>query len=146
MSSPKSENVLHVKLGPSRRLALALLLMHGGAAGLIPTLPMAPWVSLMIAGAVSLSLAYGLATRALLRSPHALVQLVWEPDGRWTLLCANGSALEGTLIPEVCYVLPQVVVLGFRTARGRRSALVLPDAVDPVTFRRLRARLAAMRL
>ena len=146
MSSPKSENLLHVKLGPSRRLALALLLMHGGAAALIPTLPMPPWMSLLIAAVVAGSLAHGLATRALLRSRHALVQLVWEPDGRWTLLSANRATLEGALISEACYVLPQLVVLGFRTPKGRRSVLVLPDAVDPVTFRRLRARLVSQRL
>jgi hypothetical protein len=140
VSSEGSGKGLHVKLRPSRRLALALLFIHGGALALLPTVAAPPWLTLVFAFGVVASLVHALRKYALLRDKHAVVHVVWEAEGHWTLLYADGTAHAAELLPGA-YVHPQLVVLNFRTETGKRSVVLLRDSVDAATLRRLRARL-----
>jgi hypothetical protein len=144
VSSEESGKGLHIKLRPSRWLALALLFVHGGALGLLPAVVLPPWVALVLACAVLGSMMHSLNTYALLRSKRSVVHVIWEEEGHWTLLQGDGTAHAAELSPAA-YVHPQVVILNFRSEGGRRSVIMLRDSVDPTTLRRLRARLATLR-
>jgi hypothetical protein len=144
VSSEGSGKGLHIKLRPSRLLALTLLVMHGGALALLPAVALPLWLALAVGFAVVGSMVHTLNTYALLRSKRSVVHLIWEDEDRWTLLQAGGTTHEGDLRPGG-YVHPQLVVLNFRTDAGRRAVVLLRDSVDPTTFRRLRARLATRR-
>ncbi|MGE0080618.1 MAG: protein YgfX [Thiohalomonadaceae bacterium] len=66
---------------------------------------------------------------------------MWRPEGDWHLTSADGMSGEATLAPE-CYVSPYAVVLRFQGTAGRvRTLVILADALDADTLRRLRVRL-----
>jgi hypothetical protein len=62
------------------------------------------------------------------------------PDGRWRLLRCDGRSLEGWLSP-VSYVSSSVVILNIRYGWRRHSLVILPDAMDGQSLRRLRVHL-----
>lgn len=75
--------------------------------------------------------------------PHCLV---WEADGDWQLLFADGNEYRGQLHRD-SYVSTLLVALRFRLEQGGyRSVVILPDMLDPQSFRRLRVRLYQARL
>jgi toxin CptA len=116
--------------------------MHAGALAVIPPLGLPLWAALAISLAVVLSLVHTLNTHALLRSDVAIVQIAVDADDQWSLLTLRGDNLRARLSPAT-YLHPRLVILTFRLDRGwkTRSVVVLPDSVDPTTFRRLRLRL-----
>jgi toxin CptA len=120
--------------------------MHGGALLLIPPLKLPAWLALLLSTAVVVSLTYTLTTHALLSSRRAIVQLIWDAEGKWTLLTLKGERLEAQLLP-ITYLHPRLVILNFRLGKPweRRAVMLLPDSVDADTFRRLRVRLALTR-
>jgi toxin CptA len=124
-------------------LALVLLFMHGGALLVIPPLRLPVWLALLLSVAVIASLTYTLTTHALLVSRRAIVQLIWDAEGKWTLLTLKGERLTAQLQPTT-YLHPHLVILNFRLGKlwERRAVVLLPDSVDADTFRRLRVRLA----
>lgn len=138
MSSHAYAAPLSIRPEPSRYLGAALILMHAGAAltSLLTALPLWLRVVLVIAVAVSLFRAWRthLGTRR-------IVAAVWRPEGEWHLTTADGKRITATLAPE-CYVSPYAVVLRFKDVAGRvRTLVLLPDALDADTLRRLRVRL-----
>jgi hypothetical protein len=143
VSSEGSGKGLQIRLRPSRWLALLLLVMHGGALALLPTAAMPPWLAFALAFAVVGSLFHTLTTYALLRSKRSVVHVIWEDEQHWTLLYRDGTAHAAELAPGL-FVHPHAVLLNFRTERGKRSVVMLPDSVDPATYRQLRARLATL--
>jgi toxin CptA len=146
MSSNGSDSTLHIRLRPSRVLALVLLFMHGGAMAVMVPAGLSPWLTLLISAGIVTSLVHTLKAHALLRARNAVVQLVWDAEGEWTLLTAAGQSFKARLLPTT-YLHPHVVILNFRRDHrwGSRAVVVLPDAVDADTFRRLRVRLATHR-
>lgn len=140
MSSPKYAAPLRLKPRPSARLAALLLLAHGAALIILPTLALPVWLIAGLAGGVIANFYLTFTTHVLRRGKRALVQLVWEEDGRWTLTTGNGEDIEARLLPG-SYVHPWLVILNFACGRRKRSAVLFPDALDPDTFRRLLVRL-----
>lgn len=73
-------------------------------------------------------------------------RLVWEADGEWQLIYADGNVSTGQLRPD-SYVSTLLVVLCFRLQSGGSSSVaILPDMLDPQSMRRLRVRLFQARL
>ncbi|RMD71251.1 MAG: hypothetical protein D6819_02210 [Gammaproteobacteria bacterium] len=140
MSSRGSER-LHLRLRPSRLLALVLLLLHGGALLALAPLPWPPWLVLLVSAGVIASLFHSLRRYALLLDPASVVELLWEEDGSWHLLTAQGEEVRARLAGAASYA--HLVVLSFRLeGDGGRAVVILPDALDVQSFRRLRMHLS----
>ncbi len=121
-------------------LLLYLLLIHALALTvLVLPIDFSWFLKLAIALAVIISLGWQLRRRPPRR-------LVWETDGDWQLLLADGKEVTGQLCPD-SYVSVLLVILRFRLEQsGRATLVILPDTLDPRTFRRLRVRLFQTRL
>ena len=70
--------------------------------------------------------------------------LTWEEACEWVLELRDGTQYETQLLPS-SYVSPWLVVLNFDKTTYSKIRLVtlFRDALDPESFRRLRARLGA---
>jgi toxin CptA len=132
-------DTLRVRLVPSRGLALAVVAAHlaaavGAAAGL-------PLVAAAVAGAglaVSLLHYWRWATQ---RSPQSVATLELAADGRLAV-AGPGQASRPAQLRYAAVPTGWLAILIARDDAGcSRSALVLPDALDPETFRRLRVAL-----
>lgn len=121
---------------------MLLVLMHAGALGLTFMLPL-PWAValwLMIVASLGWSL-----SRALLKR-GAIVELIEEVAGEWTLCDAAGNTMGVRLLPG-SYLHPQLVVLNFARLdkRWRRyRVVILGDMLNADSFRHLRVRLRAV--
>ena len=79
---------------------------------------------------------------ASLASPQAMIALRYDASGALHVQSGNGTWHSATLLGSSC-VTPWCTVLNLRLAGKRcsRSMVIVPDAVDAQTFRRLRVRL-----
>jgi toxin CptA len=128
---------LQVELRPSRMLATAVALGHLAAlAAAVTGLP-APAAAL-VAGGLALSAAYHLRV-ATHRSSRAVAGLAFRADGSLAVAGPTGAWLQAEL-RHCAAPTGWLAVLSARDQAGRsRTAVILPDAIDPETFRRLRA-------
>lgn len=133
---------LHLELRPSRILAALLLMAHGGALVLLVLLPLAWWWRMLLAVALLWSLWRSFNRHALRRGESAITRLVWESDDTWLLKRADGKEQRAHLKPG-SYVGPGLVILHFGGGRFEwpRCVVLLPDAADAESLRKLRARL-----
>lgn len=73
-------------------------------------------------------------------SKRAIERVTQLPDGRWRLLQRDGKYFEGWLSPT-SYVSPALVILNIRVGWRRRSLVILSDAMEGQSLRRLRVHL-----
>jgi toxin CptA len=132
-------DTLRVRLQPSRALALAVVAGHlaaaGGAAFGLPT------VAAAVAGAgLAVSLVHHWRWAAQ-RSPRSVTALELGADGRLAL-AGPGAAWRPAELRYAAVPTWWLAILIARDGAGRSSsAVVLPDALDAETFRRLRVAL-----
>ena len=139
MSSQKSVTPLRINRRRSRLLAGFILTTHGGAVVLLlVSLPV--WAGVLLSAGVMTSLVYTLNRHVLLRGPTAYVDLNWDSEGNWTLLDRGGKAHQARLLRSSCLYV-SLVILNFEVERRNHSVILLPDAIDKDTLRRLRVRL-----
>ncbi|MCL4316389.1 MAG: hypothetical protein M1527_06075 [Gammaproteobacteria bacterium] len=131
---------LNLELNPSRTLAALLVLAHGGALALLVLLPLAWWARVLLIGALLCSLWLTLNRHALRRGESAITRLVWENDDTWLLMRADGKEQRVQLKPG-SYVSPRLVILNFDAGWWPLSVVLLPDAADTESLRKLRVRL-----
>ncbi|MCL5801090.1 MAG: hypothetical protein M1283_00880 [Gammaproteobacteria bacterium] len=133
---------IRLEIGRSLWLSAVLLLSHVGALWLLMIMPLPWWLATVLTGALAYSLLRGLFLHALRNGRQAIVELVWDTQGRWTLRSAEGQNVPARLSAG-SYVSPYLVLLNFVTGRWwqRRTLVLLPDALDAGSFRRLRVRL-----
>lgn len=124
----------------SRRLAGFVVLTHGSAAAVLPSLS-SGWLAGLLLILVGLSFVAILLTHLLRRAPWSIRSAVWNPDGTWVIQLVSGVEQEVRLTPAT-FISPSLVVLRFQAGRLRRRALPLfADALDGDQHRRLRQRL-----
>jgi len=140
MSHAAYASPLVLETGRSRYLTVYLLLVHALALTVIAApLNLSLTLRLAVAAAVLLSFIWQIN-----RKPPR--RLVWESDGDWQLFFADASERTGQLRPD-SYVSPWLVILRFKLVKGGRcSVVIMPDMLDPQSFRRLRVRLYQARL
>lgn len=133
---------IRLEIGRSLWLSAVLLLSHVGALWLLMIMPLPWWLATVLTGALAYSLLRGLFLHALRNGRQAIVELVWDTQGRWTLRSAEGQNVPARLSAG-SYVSPYLVLLNFVTGCWwqRRTLVLLPDALDAGSFRRLRVRL-----
>lgn len=139
MSSSGYAAPLRLELRRSRRLALYLAVIHAGALALVPLLPLGVPVGALLAALILLCLVRNVSTRVLMRGRRDIVALVWTREGDWRLQ-ERGGRLHVCRLRPGSYVHPGLTVLNFSGGR-RCSVVLLPDSLEPETFRRLRVRL-----
>lgn len=126
---------------PSRRLAALTLGAHGTAVIVVVAAALKlPAIGLLLLPVAVSAMWYWRRQRY--GSPADIVRLTCRADGSWRWQRADGRVGVGTLAASsVCT--PAAVVLHLRRSdRWRsRAVLLLPDSLDPDSFRRLRARL-----
>lgn len=131
-------------LKPSARAHHLLFWLH-----ILPLvlLPMA-----MGGGPAMIAIAFGIALSwvwlrrhaAFGHGPRALVRIVGNVDGRWTLQRGNRERIDDAQVLGDSYVQSRILILNFRTSEGRRcTRILLGDEAPPDALRRLRARLMA---
>ncbi len=132
---------LRIEAGPSRRIALYLLLVHTAGLAVLPWLPLAWYLQLALALSIGAGLVNAWSVHARRSAPRAIHAAELDSEGAWTLYLADGRALAGRMLSS-SFVHPALLVLNFRTGRFRRRHLVLlADAADPDVLRRLRVQL-----
>ncbi len=137
------ETVPALRLAPKRSTTLLIFVLaaHIGAVGMVALLPLEFGLQLLILLAVTVSLIQAFRTHLFCSSSAAIRSVEWSCDGEWRLFTATGDELAAQLKAS-SYLQPWLVVLNFSTSRfGRRSLILLPDAIDPELLRRLRVRL-----
>ena len=145
MSSRKFAAPLQLDPRPSRRLAVLALIVYGGALAAMASLALPWWAVAGITSAVLMAFVHFLREHVLRAGPRAVLKLLWDRDGQWTLVTAQGVMEVALISPGAVY--PELVILRFRRVpgapRGRRrtTVLLLSDSLDRRTFRRLRMRL-----
>lgn len=135
---------IKLEIGRSLRLSAILLFGHVGALWLLGLMPLPWWLATLLTGALAYSLWRGVSLHALRNAKQAIVELVWDTQGHWTLRSVEGQNTPAHLSAG-SYVSPYLVLLNFVTGRWwqRRTVVLLPDALDAGSFRRLRVRLTA---
>jgi toxin CptA len=127
---------LRVRLRPSRTLAAAIVATH--LAALAAAVVALPGAAAVVAAAGVVLSAVVHVRQALHRARHAVAGLELAADGGAAVAGPAGdwsaARLGGVAVP-----VPWLAVVTMRDAAGRRrSAVVLPDSLEPDAFRRLR--------
>ncbi len=104
------------------------------------TLPVSSWLRLALSLAVVISLVHGFRTQILRTGTFALRAVELDGVHGWSLYTAKGVIRDASLLSS-SFVRPWLTVLNFSVGRfGRRSIILVPDAVDAEALRRLRVR------
>ena len=139
--SGKDNEKITIRPGRSPRLAAMLLFVHGGAAALLPFLPIPVVVAWVLALLLACSLVHYWRRELLHKGRRAVTALEWSGEGIWTLTSPDGIEREAALDGS-SYLHPDLMVLNFNlSAGGRRHTLLTRDCIEPSLFRRLSARL-----
>jgi toxin CptA len=127
------------KLRPSRLLALYFLILCAVALISLWLLPL-PMLLLTAMSVIVLYWGgYCLLLHANLRMAHSCIAFRLEDRDDIVLVLRNGRHLPCRLSPD-SLVTPYLVILNvvLNEQRGKRSLLILPDAIGSESFRRLR--------
>lgn len=135
------ESVIPLQLRPhrSRWLAGFILFSHGGAI-LLALISLPLWAALLLSLGIAYSLVYTLNQHVLMRDPDTVSELIWDSNGDWRLIARNGTSINAQLLKST-YLHAKIVILNFVVNSRNRSIILLPDALDPDSFRRLRVRM-----
>lgn len=137
MSSSGSWPVLIIEPGTSRWLAALLVLAHALALISIVVTGLPAWVSVSGCVLLAANLAHTIRRHVLRKGRSGLRGARWNPDGSWAVWGGDGQVRDAALVPG-SVVTRQFSVLNFRGPGMRTDALVLVrDAVDAETMRRL---------
>ncbi len=145
MSLRPFEKVLHLKLQPSRRLAVILILLHisAFASVLVSVGSHQYWLWLLLP-LIILSFAYYFMRHILLIHSQSVISVTQTRQGDWSLRLYNGDNIEAELCDD-SYKHPLLVILNFKTKQGRFSVPLFPDALESDFHRLLRCRLTLSR-
>ena len=121
-------------LRPSRRLALLLLAVHGGALVLVAAIALPVWIKLALLPAIFWS-----AWRALkrIRGGQRIAFLMLRSDGRLDCTRCNDQVVEARIHPHTT-VTPQLTVILLRIDKRIEPLVVLTDSLNAEEFRKLR--------
>jgi len=133
---------LHIGLGRSRRLTVALTALHGFAVAML-WLSSVPWglffaVLPLLAG----SLVFYVRREGWRLAPAAVVSFTLYPDCRCEFQTRDGNVHAAELLGS-SFVAPYLTVLNLKPANSflARHAVIVPDNVDAELFRKLRVAL-----
>ena len=132
-------HTLHLKLGPSRGLALGLVAAHLAAIAVVWSSSLPLFWMLAAKLAVAASLAWSTWSTALRRAQHSVIALELDADGVVRALQRDGEWVDRRLSGQT-YLSPLLTILLLRSlGGGRRQSVVIPaDSAAPEALRTLR--------
>lgn len=131
-----------LQLRPSARAHHLLFWLHVLPLALLPAAMQTGPAMLAVAGVIGLSWLWVRRHPAFGYGPRAILRIVSDPEGRWSLQNSAGTRLSAELLDDST-VLSSILILNFRSGDGRRrTRVLLGDEAPPEALRRLRARLA----
>ena len=130
---------VRIALGPSRILAAVLSLAHALALAVILIVTMPVWAKLLVGSVIAASCIWSICHAALLRTAHAIIELVIGEGGRVSCRNRTGTWREAQTLGS-SFVTPWLTVLNLRLEGSwlARHVVILPDSVDADAFRRVR--------
>jgi hypothetical protein len=130
---------LTLNLKPSPTLSTLLVILHGGAIGILWYMPIPILLASTLTGLCGISLGITLCRHTLRITNKAIVQLWEEPANNWKLKDRSGRIYLGTLSGDVLRT-TQCVLLRFNVfhSRFKLPIIIWRDALDDDSFRRLR--------
>ena len=128
---------LTLTLQSSRRLVWAFVVAGLIAIAIPWMLPLPWWISLLMLLAIIWEVIGQIRREGLRLHPHACVRLELSSTGTLTMVTRDGERQEVQVLGS-SFVRPYLTVLNFKLERGRACCVIVPDAVDPIGFRRLR--------
>jgi toxin CptA len=128
-----------ISVKPSVLIAVAVSILHVGAAAVVWLLPIPVPGKAVFTLAIAVSLIYFMARDAALHASRSIVALELGEDGEIACQTRNGAWLECELLGS-SYVSPGMTVVNLRARgwMGYRRVILVPDNVDADDFRRLR--------
>ena len=89
---------------------------------------------------MGVSLVYLLRRHGLLPDANTIVLMAWGSNNEWLVVTRDGREFSASLQKPI-YLQAWIVILIFILNDQRRPIIILPDALDRDSFRRLRVRL-----
>ncbi len=129
-------------LHASLLLTALLVVLHGISLVIIALVTLAYWLKCLLATWVAVS-AWCSITRQGLRSSSKAICACWLNQQAWHLLTRDNKLLRGQLL-GCSFISPYVSVLNFSCAKSIIALTLMPDAMEPEAYRRLRVYLKLM--
>ncbi|NOY66210.1 MAG: hypothetical protein GXP13_02220, partial [Gammaproteobacteria bacterium] len=117
MSSKKYGQSLHLQPRSSRHLSMVLFFLHGLALVVAANLTVPGWISIILSVAILANFYMTFTVHILGRGKSALLSMVWDDNGDWTLINGEREELRASLLPS-SYVHTQLIVLNFLIEQG----------------------------
>ena len=120
-------------------LTATLVIAHGAAMVMIVIVSMPPWVKLIIAAALMLNCLFSVRRSALLLMPSSAIALEVSLDNVLSVQTRDSNWIECEVLGST-YVASFLTILNLRQIAQRtiRHIIILPDAIHPEDFRKLR--------
>jgi toxin CptA len=130
---------LFIKLQPSRKLGILLSMAHCTAAGVFWPLTLPAVVKILVTLLLASSLCFYLWRYVWLISPQAIVSLRLTEKNHCRAWMLSNNYIDYRIDGDT-FVAPYMTVLCLKVnqAAGRRTIVILPDAIDAEAFRQLR--------
>jgi hypothetical protein len=130
---------LSVQLGPSRQLAIALVVLHSTAVACVLKFLPGAWLSAGAAIAIIASLIFHLRRDALQLSSDAVTALTLKDGTQCQLTFRSGGALSGR-IENSSFTSPLLTIILVRPPGrwSRRVAILMPDSASEQELRQVR--------
>ena len=130
---------LHIGLGPSRRLTVALAALHGFAAAMLWLTPVPWWLFFAALPPLAGSLVFYVRREGWRLAPAAVVSFTLYPDCRCEFQTRDGTVHAAELLGS-SFVASYLTVLNLKPADSflARHAVIVPGNVDAEQFRKLR--------
>ncbi len=142
ISSKRFAVPFRVGLRGSFLLAGMLLFVYGGALVLLSQYELAWGVKLVLMAAVAASFVLHFRRSVMLLSTRAVSSVVNEGGEDWLLNLRNGEVLDARLLGS-SFAHPWMTIMHFAVEgqRRMRAVVIMPDATDSTSYRRLLVRL-----
>jgi len=138
MSSRQYAPLLRFSIRPSNLLKSFIIAVHSMTFLLLWLLPVSHFVILLSLPVFAFTAYRNLEQHGLLESKPRIQEIIHTSEGDWKLAWSNGTEIYAGLQAD-SYLHPFITILNF-TADNRKKypVVLLPDSVDPESFRRVR--------
>jgi len=125
---------ISVKLRPSRNLALLLVATHAVALLVVSSLELLVWIKLVLLFPMAIS---AWNCRKYWHGAEQIILLNLRDKGALAYVRMNGATGDAS-VHRQSTVTPWLTVILLKSGKGLESLVLLPDALNPDDYRRLR--------
>lgn len=136
---------LHIDFKPTKQLSALLVIMSAAMCAILIPLPFSWQIKLAVVVSVVISLSYAVAANCLLMLPWSCVALSVSSNNALKITLRDGTQLSDLAVATDTVVTPYLTVLRYQQKNApflrrvfKSSLIVMPDATDKESFRKLR--------